>query len=212
MNNNRKRFVLTHSSSKKYKGWSCIYNYQANIHGVNYKGATFTNDKFQSSIITGCNFKKSKLIGIDFTHCNMKKSKFDGAIFDSVTFFNCNIKDVNFNGAKFKNVFFISMDISKAMNLPETGYTIINSYPTINNPILENSVLKLAERNSFLRYHVLNISANKINKWYLSILINKYGSAYDISRALKALYNRKNRRDFITLFSYTEYLDSYLKV
>lgn len=51
------RFVLT-NSGRKYSGWSNRYNYQSNIHSIIYKDATFSNDKFQNCIITGCNFNR----------------------------------------------------------------------------------------------------------------------------------------------------------
>ena len=73
------RFVLT-NSGRKYSGWSNRYNYQSNIHSIIYKDATFSNDKFQNCIITGCNFNNANLSDIDFTHCNLKGSSFKNAV------------------------------------------------------------------------------------------------------------------------------------
>ncbi len=205
------RFVLA-NSSKKYQGWSDRYSYQSNLHNLIYKDGVFSNDKFQNCILTECNFKKSTFIGVDFTHCNLKDCKFQNAVLTDVTFFNCKMKDVDFQGAVFKNVVFMCMNVSTIKNLPQDGFEIITTYPTIQNQYLIQAAQNLSLHKPFYKYHVLNISTKKINKWYLSLLVREYANEGDLTRALFALGRRKDKRFFITISSYKKYIDKYLKL
>ena len=205
------RFVLT-NSGRKYSGWSNRYNYQSNIHSIIYKDATFSNDKFQNCIITGCNFNNANLSDIDFTHCNLKGSSFKNAVLSNVTFFNCNMKDVNFDGAVLKNVAFICMSLSKIKNLPDIGYSVLNQYPNIEDRRLLDTALALSNHNSFYKYHVFHVDKYKVNNWYLYWLAEQYPSYEDVSRGLYALKKQKDKSGFITVASYKRFLDRYLKI
>lgn len=78
------RFDLQ-NSSRKYLGLKNRYCYQTNIHRLIYKDATFSNVKYQASNITQCNFRNSKMYGVDFCHTNLKKTSFKGAILENCT-------------------------------------------------------------------------------------------------------------------------------
>ncbi|MFQ7446785.1 pentapeptide repeat-containing protein [Intestinibacter bartlettii] len=88
--------------------------------------------RYQASNITYCNFKNSKLLGVDFVNTNLKYTNFKGAKLEEVILFNCNLKNVNFENVQFKKVFFISTNIKNAKNLNlDEGCVYINSYPKI---------------------------------------------------------------------------------
>ena len=171
----RVRFVLA-NSPQKYQGWSNKYNYQSNIHNLIYKDASFTNDKFHNCTITKCNFKNTKLSGIDFAHCNLKETSFKGATLNDVTFFNCNMKSVDFENAVFNNVVFISMNTEKIKSLPLDGYTVINKYPKIDDLQLIQNALTLSSYKKIYKYHVLHVEKNKLNNWYLYLILRFYVS------------------------------------
>ncbi|MGK4198720.1 pentapeptide repeat-containing protein [Fusobacterium sp. HC1336] len=203
------RFCLA-NSGKKYPGFSNKYCYQANIHNLIYKDSSFENVKFQNSNITECNFRNSKLTGIDFYNSNLKKSKFSNAVLKDVIFFNCNLKGTDFKDTSFKNVFFISSNISLCKNLNKENITITTKYPKITNQDLVNTILELAEFKDLYKFNVLHVKKNKINNWNVNILYSKYLN--NLSRTLQVLKKRKNKKNFITLYSYKKFIERYLKI
>lgn len=203
------RFCLA-NSGKKYTGFSNKYCYQTNIHNLIYKDSSFENVKFQNSNITECNFRNSKLTGIDFYNSNLKKSKFSNAVLKDVVFFNCNLKGTDFKDTSFKNVFFISSNISLCKNLNKKNITVIIKYPKITNQDLVNIILELAEFKDLYKFNILHVKRNKINNWNVNVLYSKYLN--NLPRALKALKKRKNKKNFITLYSYKRFIESYLKI
>lgn len=203
------RFCLS-NSSKKYSGFSNKFCYQTNIHNLIYKDAIFDNVKFQNSNITECNLRNTKLTGVDFYNSNLKKSKFENAKLKDVVFFNCNLKNTDFKNTKFENVFFISTNFDYCKNLNKEEIIIIKEYPKIVNQSLINATLELSKFTKLYKSNVLHVKKNKINNWNISILYSKYSD--DLIRALKALKNRKDKRNFITLYSYKKFIESYLKI
>ena len=205
------RFVLA-NSPQKYNGWSNKYKYQSNIHNLIYKGASFSNDKFQNCTITRCNFKQTNFEDVDFAHCNLKGSSFKNATLTNVTFFNCNMKAVDFEGAKFSNVVFICMSIDAISNLPEAGHITLKKYPQITHQQLIDSAMSLARYDELYKYHILNVSKTKVNHWYLHLLATQYSNYDEVASGLSKLCESERKRDFITLSSYKKFLDKYLKV
>lgn len=200
------------NSPVKYRGFSNKYCYQINIHNLIYKGASFQNVKFQSSIITHCNYCNANLIGVDFCHTNLKESKFKNARLNNVVFFNCNLKNCDFNGATFNNVTFIATNISIANNLllNETCL-VLKSCPVIDmSERLYNNILALASYEKLFKPHILNVNKTKINMWMLHLLLLKTNED-DLSRSLYALSKRRNKQNFYTLYSYRKFVDSYLQ-
>lgn len=203
------RFCLA-NSPRRYSGFSNKFCYQSNMHNLIYKGAIFNNVKFQNSNITECNFKNSKLLGVDFYNSNLKKSKFNDANLKDVIFFNCNLKGTNFNNVKFQNVLFISTNVDNCKNLNIKEVTMVKSYPKLENQDLINITLELSKFIKFYKSKVLHVKKNKVNNWNLNILYLKYSDG--LLRALKALKNRKDKRNFITVYSYKKYIEDYLKI
>lgn len=206
------RFTLS-NSPVKYKGFSNKYNYKTNIHNLIYKDASFENVRYHVSNITKCNFKNTKLLGVEFISCNLKSTSFRNSKLKDVIFFNCNLKNTDFEGAKYDNVIFISTNLDNAKNLELTyKCKVLRTYPkyTINKELYE-AVLKLAEFKRIYKYHVLHVKKNKINRWNLSILENYYDNN-KLIRSLEALYKRKNKYGFYTVYSYRRMIDSYLHI
>lgn len=205
------RFNLS-NSPVKYKGFKDKYNYQTNIHNLIYKDASFVNVRYHASNITKCNFKNTKLLGVDFTSCNLKSTSFKNAILRDVIFFNCNLKNTDFKGVKYDNVIFISTNLKNAKNLNLTDKCeVLRTYPKdVLNKELCKTVLKLSECEKIYKYHVLHVKKNKINRWNLSILQNYYDNR--LQRALEALYRRRNKYAFYTVYSYRKMIDSYLHI
>lgn len=205
------RFNLS-NSPVKYKGFKNKYNYQTNIHNLIYKGAKFENVRYHASNITNCNFKNTKLLGVEFTSCNLKSTSFKNAVLKDVIFFNCNLRKTDFEDVKYDNVIFISTNFENSKNLNLTDKCeVLKTYPKdILNKKLYETVLKLSKCKKIYKYHVLNVKKNKINRWNLSILQNYYGDR--LQRALDALYRRKNKYVFYTVYAYRKMIDSYLHI
>ena len=130
--NKRIFFTLT-KCSKKLKGISNKYCYKSNMHNLIYKGANFKNVRYQSSIITKCNFNQAELIGVDFCNCNLRKSSFKNAKLKNVCFMNCNIEGTDFLNADFENVVFVCVGTNKAKNLSiNSNCSIYKTYPKNN--------------------------------------------------------------------------------
>ncbi|MBV1820071.1 pentapeptide repeat-containing protein [Clostridium sporogenes] len=185
------RFNLS-NSPVKYKGFKDKYNYQTNIHNLIYKDASFENVKYHASNITKCNFKNTKLLGVEFT--------------------SCNLKNTDFQGVKYDNVIFISTNLENAKNLNLIDKCeVLRTYPKdILNKELCEIVLKLSECEKIYKYHVLHVKKNKINRWNLSILQNYYDNR--LQRAFEALYRRKNKYAFYTVYAYRKMIDLYLHI
>lgn len=200
------------NSPRKYPGFKNKYCYKSNIHNLIYKGSNFKNVKFQASHITNCNFSYSNLVGIDFYNTNLKKSSFKNATLNNVTFFNCNLKSTDFRGCSFENVTFMSTNIKVAKCIDSSNYniSIINSYPNLQlNNDLSLVIKELSNTNSIHKPGILHSKKNKPNFWNIYLLQKRYSK--DLTRALKALKRRKDKRGFYTLHSYYEYIDNYLK-
>ena len=202
-------FVLANSPIK-YSGFKYKYSYQSNMHNLVYKDATFYNVKFQNSIITECNFRCAKLVGVDFCHSNLKGCHFQRTHLKDVLFVNCNLKNTEWKGAAFENVYFISTNVSVCKDFIASDSTyIFNSYPANDKLRKGHDVLiELAAFNAFYKYHVLHVSNKKPNYWIVKILYDRYDT--DLWRALHALSKRKTKSGFYTLYSYKKFIDNYL--
>lgn len=205
------RFNLA-NSPVKYKGFKDKYNYQTNIHNLIYKDANFENVRYHASNITKCNYKNSKLLGVEFTSCNLKNTSFKNAVLRDVIFFNCNLRDTDFEDVKYYNVIFISTNLDNAKNLNlTTECQVLKTYPKDElNKELHDIVLKLSECKKIYKYNVLHVKKDKINRWNLNILQNYYDVR--LQRALEALYRRKNKYAFYTVYAYRKMIDSYLHI
>lgn len=203
-----KYFTLT-NSPKKYKGFSNKFINKANIHGICYKNGTFSNVKFHSCILTKCNFRDAKFEGVDFICCNLKKSFFQNTILKEVTFYNCKINDVNFKNSIFSNVIFMSMNIKVGKNFPCDGYELINKYPTSIDESTILSARKLSLIDNCYKYHVLNVNKNKVNIWYLNLLIKHFKDEKMVLNMLEKLSAENTPTKMFTLYSYLNYIDKY---
>lgn len=203
--NKRVFFTLTRCS-KKLQGISYKCNYKSNMHNLTYKDAKFENVRYQSSIITKCNFNQAELVGVDFCNCNLKKSSFKNAKLQDVCFINCNIEGVDFANTEFKNVVFICVGIEKAKNLClNSECRIYKSYPKIElESNVQTQLLQLAEDPLLYEPHVLHVTKNKLNFWTLKVLEDVYGE--NAFRALCAIKNKKHKKGFYTLYSYKKCL------
>lgn len=209
--NKRVFFTLT-GCPKKLQGFSHKYCYKSNMHNLIYKDAKFQNVRYQSSIITNCNFNQTVLMGVDFCNCNLKKSSFKGAKLHNVCFINCNISGVDFTNAEFDNVIFVCTNIDRCKSLNcDSGWRIYRSYPKIELPSeISVQLLQLSKDAQIYDPHVLHVTKSKLNFWSLKILVDLYGA--DALRALCAINNRKNKSGFYTLNSYMRHIEKYLKL
>lgn len=205
------RFNLA-NSGVKYKGCKNVYGYKSNIHNLIYKDAKFENVRYQASNITNCNFKNATLKGVDFINTNLKHTNFKGAKLKDVVFFNCNLKDVDFKDVQFENAFFISTRLNNTKNLVlGQGCICIKSYPKMEIGCrLRESISRLTECDKIYNYRILHVNLNKINMWNISLLL-QYGED-NLARAMEALYKRKNKYAFYTIYSYKKFIESYLKI
>jgi hypothetical protein len=199
------------NSPRKLNGIRNKYNYKSNMHNLIYKDAYFENVKYQASIITDCNFKNTKLRGVDFYNSNLKRTSFKGASLNNVIFFNCNLKGTDFKNVKFKNVFFMSTSIEVAKNFDQSGsITIITHYPKLEiSERLKRTLTELSNCEKIYKGRVLHVNKNKWNHWNIKLLLDEYGK--DLEKALYALIRRKNKWGFNTLYSYKRFIDCYLK-
>ena len=209
---NKKVFFTLTNCARKLQGISHRYCYKANMHNVIFKGAKFENVRYQSSIITKCNFNEALLTGVDFCNCNLRKSSFKKAKLKDVCFINCNIEGVDFQSAEFENVTFVCVGFEKARNLViDSGCCIYRTYPRIElDKEIQTQLLRLSEEPLIYEPHVLHVTKNKLNYWSLKILEDIYG--VDAYRALCAIKNRKRVRGFYTISSYKKHIESYLKL
>ncbi|SDW40062.1 MULTISPECIES: pentapeptide repeat-containing protein [unclassified Paenibacillus] len=206
------RFVLA-NSKVKYRGCSNKYAYQTNIHNLIYKDANFQNVNYRASIITKCNFRNANLEGVEFIYTNLRGSSFKGAKLTDVIFFGCNLKDVDFEKASFDNVHFINSNIREARNLdPDANVRIMSKYPELRLEFeLAKILYDLSSDENVYKYHTLHVNKKKFNMWFISLLLQGYSQA-QLTRGLRAILRRENKRGFYTVYSYKKFLKSYLKV
>ena len=182
------------------------------MHNLIYKDAKFENVRYQGANITYCNFKNATLKGVDFICTNLKYTNFKGAKLKEVVFFNCKLKETNFENVQFQNVIFISTRLTDAKNLElGQGCICLKSYP--KNEIscrLKDSIIRLAEYEKLYNYHVLHVNKNKFNMWNICLLL-QYGDE-NLARAMEALYRRKNKYAFYTIYAYKKFIEGYLKI
>ena len=198
---------------KKLRGCIDRYSYQANIHNLIYKGARFKNVRFKSSNITECNFKSASLTGVDFISSNLRGSDFSNTILKDVVFFGCKLQDTVFKNTKFENVYFISTNIDNSKDLELTdGCVIINRYDSLMlNDETVDKINKLATYNKIYNPGVIHVNRKKNNYWILKILLEYCGDMHTFTRVLNALCNRKDKRNFYTVYAYKNFIDTYLK-
>lgn len=203
-------FTLTHCNNK-LNGIANRYNYKANMHKLIYAGARFYNVKYQASIITDCNFKDAKLIGVDFFNCNMQRVSFKNAYLENVVFYNCNLKKAQFDGTRFKNVVFICTNMDVAQNLNFDEITVLRTYKKLDLPVeLESNLLDLANNNSIYEAKVLHVNKKKLNHWVLRIIQERYGLEALIFM-VKRLKKKEQWDNLYTVFSFLSLLENTLK-
>lgn len=206
------RFTLA-NAPKKLSGISNCYAYQSNMHNLIFKGSHFNNVNYRASIITNCNYNNTNLTGVDFIYTNLKGTTFKNAHLDNVIFFGVNLTGTDFKNASFNHVVFINTNTTKAKNLnvSQEGITTLKKYPDIIlNEDLQVILLSLAEFDSIYKYHTLHINKNKINKWFIYLLLQEF-STNELTRGFRALANRKAKRHFYTFSSIKNFLYRYLK-
>lgn len=198
---------------KKLRGCIDRYLYQANMHNLIYKEARFKNVRFKSSNITECNFKSVSLTGVDFISSNLRGSNFSNAVLKDVVFFGCKLKDTIFKNTKFENVYFISTSINNCKDLDSLdGCVIINQYDSITlTDEIEDKISRLATCNEIYNPGVIHVNRHKNNYWIIKILLEYCGNMHTFNRVLNALCNRKNKRNFYTVYAYKKFIDTYLK-
>lgn len=196
-------FTLTHCS-KKLHGISNKYNYKSNMHKLCFMGARFYNVKYQASIMTGCDFRSSNIIGVDFYNCNMKDISFKNTSFKNVVFYNCNLKDADFTGATFSNVAFIctNTSTSKNLNTNSSGIIIMCTYPKITlDEKTTSNLLNLANNETIFAAKVLHVNKEKLNNWAIALIQSRCG-IQSIEFLDKILHKKENRNNLYTVFSY----------
>lgn len=206
---NKRIFFTLINCQKKLQGISDKCCYKSNMHNLTYKGAEFKNVRYQSSIITKCNFNQATLIGVDFCNCNLRKSSFKNAKLINVCFMNCNIEGADFEKADFENVVFVCVGTDKAKNLSiNSNCKCYKTYPKFElEPEIQSQLLQLAEEPLLYKPHVLHVTKNKLNFWSLAILNDLYGGC--VFRALCAIKNETLKTRFYTIYSYMKYIESY---
>lgn len=209
--NKRVFFTLTRCS-KKLRGLSNKYCYMANMHNLIFKDSSFMNVRYQSSIITGCNFNQASLTGVDFCNCNMKKCSFKNATLRDVYFSHCNLNGANFEGAKLENVIFVCTNTDNAKNINmELNCKSYKTYPVIKLSQEDYShLLQLSQIEPLFSPHVLHVTHKKLNNWVLQILVDFFGEKTYM--ALRTLFSYKNPKNFYTLYSYKKYIENILNV
>lgn len=203
-------FTLTHCS-KKLKGVSNRYNYKANMHALCFCDAQFHTVKYQASIITNCNFRDSKLIGVDFYNCNLKGTLFKNAKLENVVFYNCNLNKVDFTKTHFLNVTFIctKIDNAKKLNATEKGITVLRTYPKLDiDSDLEKVLLESGNKQSVFEAKVIHVNKGKLNRWNLSIIQSRCG--YEGLKSLGRILQRKEKWERLyTVYSYISLIENW---
>lgn len=181
------------------------------MHKLIYAGARFYNVKYQASIITDCNFKGAKLIGVDFFNCNMQRVSFKNAYLENVVFYNCNLKKAQFDGASCKNVVFICTNLDVTQNLNFDEITVLRTYKKLVLPEeLESDLLDLANNTSIYEAKVLHVNKKKLNHWVLRIIQERYGLEALVFM-VKRLKRKEQWDNLYTVFSFLSLLENTLK-
>lgn len=206
-------FFTRTNCSGRMNGVSNNYSYKANMHKLIFTGSRFYNVKYQASIITNCNFRDAKLIGVDFYNCNMRGVSFKNASLKNVVFYNCNLKNVEFQRVSFSNVVFICTNtkVTHNLNINDSEITILCTYKKLDLPDgLEADLLNLTNNSSIFNAKVLHVNKRKLNYWVLNIIQEKYGM-----EGLRLLSNRLHRKEqwnnLYTVYSYITLLENSLK-
>lgn len=201
-------FTLTHCA-KKLQGLTNRYIYKANMHKLLFISTRFYNVKYQSSIITNCNFRDTEFIGVDFFNCNMRDISFKNAKLNNVVFYNCNLKNADFTGASFSHVSFICTNTKVAKGLSESddGISIYKTYKHIDlSSVTESALIGLSSNPSIFKANVLHVNKSKLNHWVLGIIKERYGNS-GLEFMAKKLISKSDWDNMYTIFSYTLLLD-----
>lgn len=176
----------------------------------------FKNVKYTGSNITNCNFRNSKVIGVDYINTNLKNSKFKNARLENVVFYSANLKGTDFLNVTFQNVYFINTNTSVAKNLntKQSGIKILKGDPPIKiDKYLVFNIEKLMEIDKISKNYVLttkNSKGMKINKWTVYLLM-KHFSKNELIKFFKKMYQSNNKNSNKTMFTYYSYLYSLSK-
>ena len=205
-------FLTLSHTPHPLQGYCNRYIYKATLYRTNYRNAVFENVKWQASNITSCSFRGAHLKGVDFCNTNLHNTSFKDAYLDNVVFYNCKLKDTNFSGAKLSNVIFASSNVANIRNFTDRmGCTLYNTYPKINiDSDVESKLLGLSNYADIYYPHVLHVNKRKLNHWTLQILYDNYG--INAFRALTAINDLQNKRNYITVFSYKVFIEKYLNL
>jgi len=84
-----------------------------------------------------------------------------------------------------------------------------NSIPLSDG--IKEKISILADCNEIYKPGVIHVNRNKFNHWIVKLLIEYSGGMHTFNRVLKALCNRKNKKNFYTVYSYKKFIDAYLK-
>ncbi|EIT87064.1 hypothetical protein A374_02384 [Fictibacillus macauensis ZFHKF-1] len=207
------------NSPRKFDGRTNKHLYKTNIHNLIFVDSFFKNIKYTASNITACNFRNSKINGVDFINTNLKKSKFINVYFENVLFYGANIKDTDFSNATFKNVYFINTNTDQAKNLiiDQPGVYILKGSPSLKiDDTLLQSIEKLIEIPKIKKHYVLttkNSNGKKINYWILYLLL-MYFSEKELRNAFQKMYEKNKKtsnKTMFTYFSYLEFLSKYYR-
>lgn len=200
-------FTLTHCY-KKLVGLSNHYNYKANMHKLIYKDASFTNVRYQASILTQCNFSNAHLTGVDFFNSNLRGTSFKGATLKDVVFFNCNLKDASFENVHFSRVSFICTNTTVLKNfVPDEHCTLYTTYPKIEiDKTVEQELLDLSSYGLIYKYKVLHVNRQKLNFWCIQILLDCYGNK-TYSALCNLAQSKNDRWNLYTIFSYRKLIE-----
>lgn len=205
-------FTLTHCN-KKMNGISNKYNYKANMHNLCFVGARFNNVKYQTSIMTECNYRDAYINGVDYFNCNMRGTSFKNTRLKNVVFFNCNLKGVDFTGTEFEDVTFICSNLkeTKNLNTDNPEIKILRTYrPIILDKLVKGRLLDLAQNESIFAAKVIHVNKNKLNQWTLGLIHEKYGDE-GIDMLSKILCKKEKWDNMYTVFSYKLLIENWGK-
>jgi len=199
------------NSPKLLKGRRKKYEYKVNIHNCSFKKAKFENTRYRSGHMTNTSFRNAVLRNTDFISVNLKKTNFKGAIISNCIFFNCDLTNANFKDVRFSNTYFISCKIKRIKTLNSSNELKVITKLSKNNISfpLKESILKMKSNKTLEKYNILTTKENTINKWLISILLNKYSE-----RELIYFFNKlttDNRKQFFVFNDYYEAFANFYK-
>lgn len=207
------------NATQKLNGRNNKHEYKTNVHNLIFVGATFKNVKYTASNLTFCNFRNTKIIGVDYINTNLKKSKFKNSHFENVIFYSTNLKNTDFSNATFKNVYFINTNTSVAenLNINQSGIHILKGMPKLN---IDNDLIAAIERlmeiPKILKHYVLttkNSKGKELNKWLLHLLLQSF-SEKELTKAFQRMFlnnNKNTNRTMFTYYSFLNFLSKYYK-